>query len=59
MTTMADDIVESLREVASRWHLAAVQREVEDALAQQKESERPYVATNLIRALDMFVDAYS
>lgn len=56
--SMADDVVESLREVAARWDLSEIQQEVMVAVSHESELGRPYVATNLIRALDMFIDAY-
>jgi hypothetical protein len=58
MLNMADDVVESLREVAVRWDLQAIRRELTDAIDQSQQATQPYVATNLIRALDMFIDSY-
>lgn len=58
MLCMSNDVVESLRDVAVRWDLRTIQREVTDALDPPSEASQPYVATNLVRALDMFIDSY-
>lgn len=54
---MGDEMVGSFREVVRRWDLRTIQHDVRCALGRQRESERPYVARNLARALDMFIDS--
>jgi hypothetical protein len=50
--------VESFVALAARRDLESLHAEVTRLLGEFPETERPYVATSLQRALDMFLDAY-
>lgn len=53
-----DDIAGRFRAVASRWDLESLRSEVAAVLDDIEPSRRPYVPTQLVRALDMAIDSY-
>jgi hypothetical protein len=56
---MAHGSVQGFATLAGQWNLGALRTELTQLLEQFSENERPYVATHLERALDMFLDAYN
>lgn len=55
---MVDGVFERFEVVAAQWDLQGLRRDVAGALDDLEESERPYVPTQLVFALDMFLDSY-
>jgi hypothetical protein len=55
---MVEDVYGQLVAVGALWDLDALRRDVADVLGRLDETDRPYVPTLLVRALDMFLDAY-
>lgn len=55
---MDDDIAGRFRAVASRWDLRGLRSEIIAALDDIEPARRPYVPTQLVRALDMAIDSY-
>jgi hypothetical protein len=55
---MNPDVSERFVLLAARWNLQALRQELIEALADIEEPQRPYVPSQLVRALDMFVDSY-
>ncbi|MGH8961318.1 MAG: hypothetical protein ACRDWT_08935 [Jatrophihabitantaceae bacterium] len=55
---MEAGIYEQLVEMAQRWRLGDLRGEVANVVAELDESDRPYVPSQLLRSLDMFLDSY-
>lgn len=51
-------IAERFRHVASRWDLRGLHDAVAEALGDLEAAPQPQVPTHLVRALDMYLDAY-
>ena len=53
-----DDIAGRFRTVASRWDLAGLKDDVAAALGDLDAPARPHVPSQLVLALDMFLNSY-
>jgi len=53
-----DDIAVRFRQVASRWDLRSLHDEVAKALSDLDAASQPYVPSQLVLALDKFLDSY-
>ena len=56
---ITDEVAERFRTLASHWDLAGLQAEIAAALDGVDPSRTTYVPAQLLRALDMFLDAYA
>lgn len=54
---MSESITERFEQLVTRWDLRGLQEELTRALTEMDEAERPYVPSELRRALDMFLDS--
>lgn len=55
---MTDDIFEHFVALADRWDLRELHRDVTGVLDGLDDKARPFVPSQLARALDMFLDSY-
>ena len=55
---MGESVTERFEQLVTRWDLPGLQEELARAVREVDEAERPYVPSQLCRALDMFLDSY-
>lgn len=55
---MSGSVTERFERLVIRWDLRGLHDELTRLLSDVDEAERPYVASELRRALDMFLDSY-
>ena len=55
---MSEGVTKRFEQLVIRWDLRGLQDELTRMLSEVDQAERPYVPSELRRALDMFIDSY-